>query len=391
MNYRDMPSLVEQIRGVSFKPEDVRDFLDESSITLLRANNIVDGSIELSDVIYVDRKRVSKNQILRYGDILICASSGSKHLVGKAAQFMLDGEFTFGAFCKVVRPKSVADGDYISLFFQSSFYRRAISSVATGANINNIRNEHIDSLKIKWPDIEARKAIEKRLQSIMTAINYRKCQLHALDCLIKARFIELFGDPISNPRKLKMLPIGDLATEVRYGTSKPATEGGKYPYLRMNNITSDGHLDLSDLKYIDVSDDEIEKYVVRKGDVLFNRTNSIELVGKTALFDFPEDMIIAGYIIRIRLKGILLPGVLSQFLNLEAIKAKLRGMAKGAVNQANINAQELQGLKIYVPDLEKQEQFVIFKEQVDKSKVVVQKALDKAQQLFDSLMQEYFG
>ena len=138
----------------------------------------------------------------------------------------------------------------------------------------------------------------------------------------------------------------------------------------MNNLTTDGHLDLKDLKYIDIPDDEIEKCVVRKGDVLFNRTNSIELVGKTAVFDLLEDMVIAGYIIRVRLNDRLLPEVLSQYMNLEALKEILRGMAKGAVNQANINAQELQSIKVYVPNMRLQKKFVYMKEQIDKSKVM---------------------
>lgn len=219
---------------------------------------------------------------------------------------------------------------------------------------------------------------------------YKK-ELQLLDNLVKARFVELFGDPIKNPKGWEIVTIGDVVTEVRYGTSKPAVEGGKYPYLRMNNLTADGHLDLNDLKYIDIPDDEIEKCVVRKGDILFNRTNSIELVGKTAVFDLPEDMVIAGYIIRVRLNERILPEVFSQYMNLEALKDILRSMAKGAVNQANINAQELQSIKVYIPDMGLQKQFIEMKEQVDKSKVAVQKALDEAQLLFDSLMQEYFG
>ena len=178
----------------------------------------------------------------------------------------------------------------------------------------------------------------------------------------------MFGDPVKNPKGWEVVTIGDIVTEVRYGTSKPAVEGGKYPYLRMNNLTADGHLDLNDLKYIDIPDDEIEKCVVRKGDVLFNRTNSIELVGKTVVFDLQEDMIIAGYIIRVRLNKRLLPEILSQYMNLEALKDILRSMAKGAVNQANINAQELQSIKVYIPDMELQKQFIEMKNQVDKSK-----------------------
>lgn len=170
-------------------------------------------------------------------------------------------------------------------------------------------------------------SIVNKLKRVERVIELRKQELKSLDDLIKARFVELFGDPIQNPKGWDIVKIGDIVTDVRYGTSKPAVEGGQYPYLRMNNLTFDGHLDLKDLKYIDIPDDEIEKCIVRKGDVLFNRTNSIELVGKTVTFDLPEYMVIAGYIIRVRLNGRLLPEVLSQYMNLEALKEMLRGMA----------------------------------------------------------------
>ena len=120
-------------------------------------------------------------------------------------------------------------------------------------------------------------------------------------------------------------------------------------------------------------------------------SNSIDLVGKTAVFDLQDDMVIAGYIIRVRLNEKILPEVLSQYMNLEALKDILRSMAKGAVNQANINAQELQSIRVYVPDIELQKQFVEMKDQVDKSKSKIQKSLEETQLLFDSLMQKYFG
>ena len=260
-----------------------------------------------------------------------------------------------------------------------------------GATFKEISKKIVADIEINVPDLENQLVAVRNLEKVSKIIRLSKQEVEKLDDLIKARFVELFGDPILNPKGWEMFTIGDVVTDVRYGTSKPAVEGGKYPYLRMNNLTLDGHLDLKDLKYIDVSDDEIEKCVVRKGDVLFNRTNSIELVGKTAVFDLSEDMVIAGYIIRVRLNEKLLPEVLSQYMNLEAIKRILRRMAKGAVNQANINAQELQSIKVYVPSMELQNQFVEIKEQVDKSKVAVQASLDQAQLLFDSLMQKYFG
>lgn len=280
---------------------------------------------------------------------------------------------------------------YIKLILTSPIVIAQFEKKKQGVAQLNLSLKDINEIMIPLPSIDKQIELAEIFAKVSGIISKRNEELSVLDDFIKARFVEMFGDPIKNPKRWKLVTIEDVATEVRYGTSKPAVEGGKYPYLRMNNLTVDGHLDLADLKYIDIPDNEIEKCVVRKGDVLFNRTNSIDLVGKTAVFDLLEDMVIAGYIIRVRLKEKLLPEVFSQYMNLEAMKDMLRAMAKGAVNQANINAQELQKIKIYVPDLELQKQFVEFKEQIDKSKAAVQKALDQTQLLFDSLMQEYFG
>ena len=243
-----------------------------------------------------------------------------------------------------------------------------MQTLAESTTVPSVRKTVLEKYEIEVPSLVEQEEIEKKLTLTQKIIEKRRQELSYLDEIIKARFVEMFGDPVKNPKGWEVVTIGDIVTEVRYGTSKPAVEGGKYPYLRMNNLTADGHLDLNDLKYIDIPDDEIEKCVVRKGDVLFNRTNSIELVGKTVVFDLQEDMIIAGYIIRVRLNKRLLPEILSQYMNLEALKDILRSMAKGAVNQANINAQELRSIKVYIPDMELQKQFIEMKNQVDKSK-----------------------
>lgn len=217
-----------------------------------------------------------------------------------------------------------------------------------------MKANHIEELKIPIPTLNEQKIIAEELDSIGNVIQWYKDLINIHDETIKARFIEIFGEPFLNPKGWEVTKIGDVVTGVRYGTSRPAVEGGKYPYLRMNNLTFDGHLDLTDLKYIDIPDNEIEKCIVRKGDVLFNRTNSVELVGKTCVFDLEEEMVIAGYIIRVRLNEKILPVFLSNYMNSAILKEHLRSMAKGAVNQANINAQELQGIKIYMPPIELQ-------------------------------------
>ena len=269
----------------------------------------------------------------------------------------------------------VIDNKYLYWFLKAK--KSYLNSLGRGATFKEISKQIVADIEINVPSKETQNNIVSILEQVNNIISLRKREIQVLSEIVTARFIELFGDPMENPKGWKVVTIGEVVTDVRYGTSKPAVMGGKYPYLRMNNITADGHLNLADLKYIDIPDDEIEKCIVRKGDVLFNRTNSIELVGKTAFFDLPNDMVIAGYIIRVRLNEKLLPEVFSQYLNLDSLKSVLRAMAKGAVNQANINAQELQNIKIYLPDMVLQKQFIEIKEQVEKSKVTQIHALKK--------------
>ena len=278
------------------------------------------------------------------------------------------------------------------LYYALKSQQDRIMKLRSGACMPNIKKSDLGNFVFEYnqnPDYQAKTVYN--LDRLTLVINLCEVITKKLDTLVKSRFVEMFGDPILNPKGWEMTTIGEIVTEVKYGTSRPAIDGGKYAYLRMNNLTYDGYLDLADLKRIDIPDSEIEKCIVRKGDVLFNRTNSIELVGKTCVFDKDEDMIIAGYIIRVRLKPVMLPMIMSYFMNTDALKKKLRSMAKGAVNQANINAQELKAIKIYLPPTDLQQQFADFVAQTDKSKLAVKQILEKAETLKKSLMQEYFG
>ena len=209
--------------------------------------------------------------------------------------------------------------------------------------------------------------------------------------IFKSQFIELFGDPETNPFGWRMGTIRDIVSDVRYGSSRKASIDGKYPYLRMNNITYDGELDLTDVKRIDIPDDEIDRCSVRKGDVLFNRTNSKELVGKTCLYDREELMVLAGFVIRVRVNEKAIPEFLAQYMNLPYTKELLLSMCKAACGQANINAQELQNIPIYIPPVEAQKQFVGFKEQLDKSKFELRQGIANINNLMNSLMQQDFS
>ena len=150
---------ISQIRGVSYKPADLRPSLSEESVLLLRANNIGAGRINHDEVQYVAKEKVSTVQLIRAGDILMCASSGSLEHVGKAAICLpsIEGE-TFGAFCKLIRPKGDLLPEYIAAYFETDEYREIIMQLACGSNINNLKTEHIDELQIPTPPAEVQEA-----------------------------------------------------------------------------------------------------------------------------------------------------------------------------------------------------------------------------------------
>ncbi len=268
-----------------------------------------------------------------------------------------------------------------------------LNSLGRGATFKEISKAIVSGIELNVPSLHQQESAVEQLEKANSIIQLRKRELVSLDDLIKARFVEMFGTYPSNEKGWPTGTIRDLVTEVRYGSSRKAAEGnsGKYPYLRMNNITYSGELDLSDTKTIDIPDEELDKCTVSRGDLLFNRTNSKELVGKTCVYNRDEPMVLAGFVVRVRLNKKALPEFVSAFMNTSFSKQMLLGMCKAAIGQANINAQELQNISIYIPPIELQREFVSFKEQIDKSKSVIQKSLDETQLLFDSLMQQYFG
>lgn len=165
-NREKLGDYILQVRGVSYKPKDLSEGLKEGFVTLLRANNIANNVLNFEDVQFVSEGRVSDDQIIREGDILICASSGSLEHVGKAALCMPDMEYTFGAFCKLIRPIGKLYPEYIAGYMRTDAYRNTISDLAQGSNINNLRNKHINDLMIPIPsDEQQRDFIDLQRQS----------------------------------------------------------------------------------------------------------------------------------------------------------------------------------------------------------------------------------
>jgi type I restriction enzyme S subunit len=182
---------------------------------------------------------------------------------------------------------------------------------------------------------------------------------HSTAVLIPALFHEMFGDPSTNSKGWPLQSVGEIIEACDYGTSQKANEDGRgVTVLRMGNVTTDGVLDLENLKTIELSENELAKQQLKEGDVLFNRTNSRELVGKTGMWDGRFEAVAASYFIRLRFRAdIEHPQHFTTYMNLPFMKRKLAEMARGAVGQANINSKELKSIVVPVPPMALQKEF----------------------------------
>lgn len=311
---------------------------------------------------------IHKRSQIKKGDILFASIGrmGDMYIIEEDPEGwdINESVFAFTLDTSIVRQK------YFYYIFKVKSTLDYLVSNSSGSTFKSIKMNQLKKMVFDIPSLEEQDQIIEALDKVDHVIAMRKQEICLLDELIKARFVEMFGTYPANEKGWNTGNIRDIVSEVRYGSSRPAVDGGRYPYLRMNNITYDGELDLSDTKRIDVPDNELEKCTVRRGDVLFNRTNSKELVGKTCVYNRDEMMVLAGFVIRVRVNDEVLPEFLSAFLNTDFSKKMLLGMCKTAIGQANINAQELQNICLYVPPIDLQQQFVDFKKQLDKSKVV---------------------
>lgn len=303
--------------------------------------------------------------------------------VGRLYRF--DGKTSVLGTMQYIFPSDSIDYSFCYYALQSIDFKKYVN----GAAIPHIYFKDYSQEEIPLPTMEEQKKIAARLDAVSDLLAKQKQLLSEQDTLIQSTFYDMFGTPFKNEKGFPYLQIKDLVSDVQYGTSQKADYTGKMPILRMNNITYSGEMDYTDLKYIDF-EEETDKYILKKGDVLFNRTNSRELVGKTGLFNLDKLMVYAGYLIRVRLKGICLPIFLTKYMNTPQLKAFLKEKCKGIVGQANINAKELQAIPIFLPPLELQRKFAAVAEQIESEKSKIKSAIAETQTLFNSMMSEYF-
>ncbi len=182
------------VRGVSYKPEDTSEIETDIHMPLLRSNNIYDERLIHEDIVFVDKKRVSEEQILHANDVFICMSNGSKNLIGKNTIIPYDTEYAFGAFCAKIKNIDCDYLGFINLFFKSNYYKAYIAQICANTSINNIGNEMLTDLKYPLPPLNIAKKFNEIYLKVMSEVgNAHKFMLSTRTLLEKHIFMDMNG------------------------------------------------------------------------------------------------------------------------------------------------------------------------------------------------------
>lgn len=381
------------LNGFAFKSENYVD----SGIRVIRIANVQKGYIEdNTPVFYPLETNELDKYMLEEGDLLMALTGN----VGRVA--ILKKEFMPAALnqrvaCLRLKTDRVAK-DYLFHVLNSAFFGQQCIQSSKGVAQKNMSTEWLKDYEIPMYPKEQQELIADILDKTRNIIISRNYELKKLDDLIKARFVEMFGDAYLNEFGWKKIKIKNAVTvEPQNGMYKPqsdyVTDGSGIPILRIDGFYDGVVTDFSSLKRLRCSENERQKYLLYEDDVVINRVNSIEYLGKCAHINgLLEDTVYESNMMRMHFDSTRFhPVYVCRLLCSRFVYDQIVNHAKQAVNQASINQKDVLDFDIYEPPLKLQIQFADFVRAVDKSKVEIQKALDKTQMLFDSLMQEYFG
>ena len=287
--------------------------------------------------------------------------------------------------------KNYITREYLTYFLRSPKFVAYINEKTSGAKMPRANSSDLKSVEIECPTLENQRHITSEFDRIISIVRLRQQQLQKLDELVKARFIELFGTIHDNRFGFGVVTLQDVSAPIKDGTHQTPTyttdvENG-YKFLSSKDVTT-GKVDWSHLKYIpeELHRELYARISPRRGDILLAKNGT---TGIAAIVDRDEVFDIYVSLALIRPHGVD-PTYLWAAINAAETKQQFDASLKG-IGVPNLHLGEIKKARIIFPPMELQEQFATFVEQTDKSKVAVQKALDEAQLLFDSLMQKYFG
>ena len=287
------------------------------------------------------------------------------------------------------------------LLQSEGFYQFAVQTSA-GSLSPRTNWSHLANYEVSLPPVDEQRRIADLLWAADDVISRHQDLLEKAS-LLKKSAIHEYTRRSKSTRKLKnsefgeipetwiVEPLGNLLENAQYGLSKPLFEKGKYPVFRMMNII-DGKMVANDMKYIDLPDDELKAYRVNKGDILFNRTNSADLVGKLGIFELDGDFVFASYLIRLVAKrNVILPEYLNYYLNSEEGQKRISAFATAGVSQTNINASNLQRVLVPVPPIEEQKEVIEQLSQIDSAKQEIIGHLENSQELKKQLLAKFLS
>ena len=295
--------------------------------------------------------------------------------------------------CAAFKKNEKVIPEYLYYFLKSQKEKFVRDGV--GGAQPNISAGYLKKVEMELPSLEEQKVIVEILDKISEVVLKRNQEIQVLDDLIKARFVEMFGDIKNNTYGWKKYSLEQLTikiTDGEHGTVPRVNEGEGYLYFMARNITKEGLIDLSETSYVpvDVHQKIYKRCNPEAGDILLVCVGAT--VGKSALVT--EKM---GEFSMARSVALIKPDkekinslFLLNLLRSDAIQNNISNCVHAAA-QAGLYTNMIKNLDAFVPPIELQNQFADFVKQVDKLKLQVQKSLDETQILFDSLMQQYFG
>jgi len=281
---------------------------------------------------------------------------------------------------------------YLFYFVYSHLGQRQIKQSIKGAAQGGINMSFADDFYIPIPPLNEQRAIVEKIDFLFVKINEsREAQRKSKEIggnLLFSLFLELVDNADTEETK-----TGEVIRDSQYGISQAMnSEEFGYPILRMGNYDSKGNMDYFDLKHIELSDKEFEKYKLEEGDVLFNRTNSKELVGKTAIFGGElNNAVFASYLIRVYLDETkVLPEYFINYLNSSRGRAEIDKLSKQAVSQANINSTELREMRFELPSLKEQQRIINRLQSMREQVQEISGALERGEKLLADLPKSIF-
>ena len=283
---------------------------------------------------------------------------------------------------------------YFMYYLKSQNFKEQLFRQITGSAQLNYGPSHLKKMIMPLISLDKQDEIVSFMDKVQNIIDMRHQELVYLDNLIKARFVEMFGDPIMNPKRYPVHQLSEYISSLTSGSrgwAQYCVENGTEWFITIKNV-KDCHITTDNMQPVNAPDNaEAKRTKVQEGDLLISITADLGRTGVVTKEIAEHGAYINQHLSCIRVnKEVLHPLFVAHYMESPAGKEQFTAKNQSAV-KAGLNFNSINSLKLYVPPLKEQEEFITFITQVTKSKVAVQKALDETQLLFDSLMQQYFG